>query len=130
MGSKFLKVTGILMIIFGAISIVVSIIALMGLGVLEALGAPMGLLWASGIIAFVGSIAQLVAGIIGVVNCDKPEKANSCIVWGMAVAAMSIIANVITLIGYPQNFSFVSVISGLLIPVLYLIGAFKNKQSN
>lgn len=130
MGSKFLKVTGILMIIFGAISIVVSIIALMGLGVLEALGAPMGLLWASGIIAFVGSVAQLVAGIIGVVNCDKPEKANSCIVWGIAVAAMSIIANVFTLIGYPQNFSFVSVISGLLIPVLYLIGAFKNKQSN
>ncbi|MDD5796018.1 MAG: hypothetical protein PUD24_03685 [Oscillospiraceae bacterium] len=130
MGSKFLKVTGILMIIFGAISIVVSIIALMGLGVLEALGAPMGLLWASGIIALVGSVAQLVAGIIGVVNCDKPEKANSCIVWGIAVAAMSIIANVFTLIGYPQNFSFVSVISGLLIPVLYLIGAFKNKQSN
>ena len=130
MGSKFLKVTGILMIIFGAIALVVSIIALLGLGMLEALGAPMGLLWASGIIALVGSVAQLVAGIIGVVNCDKPEKANSCIVWGIAVAAMSIIANVFTLIGYPQNFSFVSVISGLLIPVLYLIGAFKNKQSN
>ena len=69
------------MIIFGAISIVVSIIALMGFGVIEALGTPMGLLWASGLIALVGSVAQLVAGIIGVVNCDKPEKANSCIVW-------------------------------------------------
>ena len=66
MGSKFLKVTGILMIIFGAIALVTSIIAMLGLGVLEALGLPMGLIWASGIIALVGSVAEFVAGIIGV----------------------------------------------------------------
>ena len=79
MGSKFLKVTGILMIIFGAIALVVSIIAILGLGVLEALGAPMGLLWASGIISLVGAVAEFVAGIIGVKNWNKPEKANTCI---------------------------------------------------
>lgn len=128
MGSKFLKVTGILMIIFGSIALILSIVSLLGLGVLEALGAPMGLLWASGIIALVGSIAEFIAGIIGVKNWNKPEKANTCIAWGFAVAAMCIISNVFTLIGYPENFSIFSVFTGLVIPVLYLIGTFKNKK--
>ncbi len=128
MGSKFLKVTGILMIIFGSIALIIAIVALLGLGVLEAMGAPMGLLWASGIIALLGAVAEFVAGIIGVVNWNKPNKANTCIVWGIAVAAMCVISNIFTLIGYPENFNVFSLLTGLVIPVLYLIGAFKNKK--
>lgn len=128
MGSKFLKVTGILMIIFGSIALIIAIAALLGLGVLEAIGAPMGLLWASGIIALLGAVAEFVAGIIGVVNWNKPNKANICIGWGIAVAAMCVISNIFTLIGYPENFNVFSLLTGLVIPVLYLIGAFKNKK--
>ncbi len=128
MGSKFLKVTGILMIIFGSIALIIAIMALLGLGVLEAIGAPMGLLWASGIIALLGAVAEFVAGIIGVVNWNKPYKANTCIGWGIAVAAMCVISNIFTLIGYPENFNVFSLLTGLVIPVLYLIGAFKNKK--
>lgn len=102
--------------------------ALLGLGVLEAIGAPMGLLWASGIIALLGAVAEFVAGIIGVVNWNKPNKANICIGWGIAVAAMCVISNIFTLIGYPENFNVFSLLTGLVIPVLYLIGAFKNKK--
>ena len=128
MGSKFLKVTGILMIIFGSIALIIAIVALLGLGVLEAMGAPMGLLWASGIIALLGAVAEFIAGIIGVVNWNKPNKANTCIGWGIAVAAMCVISNIFTLIGYPENFNVFSLLTGLVIPVLYLIGAFKNKK--
>lgn len=128
MGSKFLKVTGILMIIFGSIALIIAIMALLGLGVLEAIGAPMGLLWASGIIALLGAVAEFVAGIIGVVNWNKPNKANTCIGWGIAVAAMCVISNIFTLIGYPENFNVFSLLTGLVIPVFYLIGAFKNKK--
>ncbi len=128
MGSKFLKVTGILMIIFGSIALIIAIMALLGLGVLEAMGAPMGLLWASGIIALLGAVAEFIAGIIGVVNWNKPNKANTCIGWGIAVAAMCVISNIFTLIGYPENFNVFSLLTGLVIPVLYLIGAFKNKK--
>ena len=128
MGSKFLKVTGILMIIFGSIALIIAIMALLGLGVLEAIGAPMGLLWASGIIALLCAVAEFVAGIIGVVNWNKPNKANTCIGWGIAVAAMCVISNIFTLIGYPENFNVFSLLTGLVIPVLYLIGAFKNKK--
>lgn len=128
MGSKFLKVTGILMIIFGSIALIIAIVALLGLGVLEAMGAPMGLLWASGIIALLGAVAEFVAGIIGVVSWNKPNKANTCIGWGIAVAAMCVISNIFTLIGYPENFNVFSLLTGLVIPLLYLIGAFKNKK--
>lgn len=128
MGSKFLKVTGILMIIFGSIALIIAIMALLGLGVLEAIGAPMGLLWASGIIALLGAVAEFVSGIIGVVNWNKPNKANTCIGWGIAVAAMCVISNIFTLIGYPENFNVFSLLTGLVIPVLYFIGAFKNKK--
>lgn len=128
MGSKFLKVTGILMIIFGAIALVIAIIALLGFGVLESIGAPMGLLWASGIIALLGAVAEFVAGIIGVKNWNKPEKANTCVGWGIAVAAMCVISNIFVLVGYPESFSVFSLFTGLVIPVLYLIGAFKNKK--
>jgi peptidoglycan/LPS O-acetylase OafA/YrhL len=128
MGSKFLKVTGILMIIFGSIALIIAIVALLGLGVLEAMGAPMGLLWASGIIALLGAVAEFIAGIIGVVNWNKPNKANTCIGWGIAVVAMCVISNIFTLIGYPENFNVFSLLTGLVIPVLYLIGAFKNKK--
>lgn len=128
MGSKFLKVTGILMIIFGSIALITSIVAMLGLGVIEALGVSTGLLWVSGIISLVGAVAEFVAGIIGVVNWNKPEKANTCIGWGVAVAAMCVISNVFTLIGYAENFSVISLVCGLVIPVLYLIGAFKNKK--
>ena len=33
-----------------------------------------------------GSVAELIAGIIGVKKCKKPEKATSCLVFGIIVA--------------------------------------------
>lgn len=126
-GSKFLKVTGILMIIFGAIGIVMSIFALIGVAALVALGAS-SILWLSAVIAVVGAVLELVAGIIGVSNAEKPEKAQTCLVWGCIVAGMSVLSNVITLCAYSESFSVFSLFTGLVIPVLYIIGALKNKQ--
>ena len=127
--SKFLKVTGILMIVFGAIALVMSIIAMLGLGVLSALGAPMGLIWASAIISLLGAVIEFVAGIIGVKNWNQPDKAKTCIGWGIAVIAFCVISNLFIIIGYPENFSIFSLFTGLVIPVLYLIGGFQNKNA-
>lgn len=133
-GSKFLKVTGILMIIFGAIALIVAIIAVAGLGLLASLAEsmgeeiPMGMLTVSAILALIGAVVQLIAGIIGVKNWAKPEKAGVCILWGIIVVALCVVSNVLTLIGYPENFSVLSVLTGLVIPVLYLIGGFQNKK--
>lgn len=126
-----LKVTGILMIIGGGISIILGIIAVLGVSlIVAALGAEeaaLGLLTFAAILALLGAIVSLVAGILGVANAAKPEKATVCIVFGILTAVFSVLGNVLTAAG-GGSFSAVNLILGLVLPVLYLIGAFQNKK--
>lgn len=90
-GSTFLKVTGILMIVFGAIALIVSIIAILGIAALAAFNDgtyDMTMLYVGGVFALISAVAEFVAGIIGVINAKLPHKANTCIVWGVVVAVM------------------------------------------
>lgn len=130
-GAGFLKVTGILMIIGGALGIIFSIIALLGIAALATLADAhyeLGMLYAAGGVALVGSIAQLVAGIIGVANSKKPEKAMTCVVFGVIVAVFNV-AGVILNVAGGGSFNFVSLITGLILPVLYIVGAYMNKKA-
>ena len=111
-GSTFLKVTGILMIVFGAIALIVSIIAILGIAALAAFND--------------GTYDMTMLYVGGVINAKLPHKANTCIVWGVIVAVMCIAGEIISMIGGSQ-FSVFSLICGLAIPVLYIIGAVKNK---
>ena len=81
-GRKFLKVTGILMIIGAAFGIIGGIIAMIGVGALAAVleTSAVGLMLAS-VLVLASAVFQLIAGIMGVKNCDKPEKAQTCLVW-------------------------------------------------
>lgn len=128
-GSKFLKVTGILMIVFGALALILSIVAAIGLAALVALDLNTWQYTLAVILMLVGSVFELIAGIVGVKNCKKPEKAGTCMVWGIIVIALSVLSNVLTLVGNPDNFSIVNLLTGLVIPVLYLIGAVMNKKA-
>ena len=127
-GRKFLKVTGILMIIGGAFGIIGGIIAMIGAGALAAVleTSAGGLMLASALI-LASAVFQLIAGIMGVKNCDKPEKAQSCIVIGVIVAILSVAGNVISNV-LGSDFNILSYATGLIIPVLYIIGAVKNKE--
>ena len=127
-GRKFLKVTGILMIIGGAFGIIGGIIALIGAGALAAVleTSAGGLMLASALI-LASAVFQLIAGIMGVKNCDKPEKAQSCLVMGVIVAILSVAGNVISNV-LGSDFNIINYATGLIIPVLYIIGAVKNKE--
>lgn len=127
-GRKFLKVTGILMIIGGAFGIIGGIVAMIGAGALAAVleTSAGGLMLASALI-LASAVFQLIAGIMGVKNCDKPEKAQSCLVMGVIVAILSVAGNVISNI-LGSSFDILSYAIGLIIPVLYIIGAVKNKE--
>ena len=127
-GRKFLKVTGILMIISAAFGIIGGIIALIGAGALAAVleTSAGGLMLASALI-LVSAIFQLIAGIMGVKNCDKPEKAQSCLVMGVIVAILSVSGNIISNV-LGSDFNIFNYATGLIIPVLYIIGAVKNKE--
>ena len=127
-GRKFLKVTGILMIIGGAFGIIGGIVAMIGAGALAAVleTSAVGLMLASALI-LASAVFQLIAGIMGVKNCDKPEKAQSCIVIGVIVAILSVAGNVISNV-LGSDFNIFNYATGLIIPVLYIIGAVKNKE--
>ncbi len=127
-GRKFLKVTGILMIIGGAFGIIGGIVAVIGAGALAAVleTSAGGLMLASALI-LASAVFQLIAGIMGVKNCDKPEKAQSCLVMGVIVAILSVSGNIISNV-LGSDFNIFSYATGLIIPVLYIIGAVKNKK--
>ena len=127
-GRKFLKVTGILMIIGGAFGIIGGIVAMIGAGALAAVleTSAGGLMLASALI-LASAVFQLIAGIMGVKNCDKPEKAQSCLVMGVIVAILSVAGNVISNV-LGSDFNIFNYATGLVIPVLYIIGAVKNKE--
>ena len=127
-GRMFLKVTGILMIIGGGFGIIGGILAMLGAGALAAVleTSAGGLMLASALI-LASAVFQLIAGIMGVKNCDKPEKAQSCIVIGVIVAILSVAGNVISNV-LGSDFNIINYATGLIIPVLYIIGAVKNKE--
>ena len=130
-GATFLKVTGILMIIGGAIALILGFVAVAAVAALAYLsdGAiSSGLLYAASILTLISAVAELVAGIVGVVNSKKPEKAGACIVWGVIVAVLSVAGCILTAVG-GSSFPVVNLILGLVLPALYVIGALKNMNA-
>ena len=131
-GHVFLKVTGILMIIAAAFSIIVGVL-LDGISALAAgLGAASGLkfsFWAALFLTLVGGICQLIAGIKGIKHSKRSEKAGKLIAWGVIVAVFSILSIVLDL-SNGGDFSIVSVVTGVAVPALYILGAALNAKAD
>lgn len=79
--------------------------------------------------ALVCGIIELIAGINGVKHCNKPENAKKCITWGIIVIALAVISNVLEVIG-GGKFNVLSFVIGLIVPGLYIYGAFLNHKEN
>lgn len=129
-GCGFLKVTGILMIVFGSILVVMNGLAWLGVSALAAIGGAeidLGMMYIGVVLSFLGSIAELATGIIGVVNCNKADKAKLCLVWGVIVVVMTLLGNIIVPFAGGQ-FSIVNLIIGMIVPALFVLGAVKNSK--
>ncbi|WP_308754359.1 hypothetical protein [uncultured Anaerotruncus sp.] len=130
-GKTMLKVVSILYIIFSGISILLGLLALVGGGMIAAggdmMGAGVGAVAAiAGVVLIASSVFSLIVGIIGVKNCAKPEKAQVCFVLGIiliVLAAFSLISS------FGGDGNVFSALVGLVLPVLYTLGAYWNKQS-
>ena len=131
-GHKFLKSTGILMIVAAAFSIIAGVFV-GGLGVLAAgLGAASGLTfayWAALFLTLVGGICQLIAGIRGVRHSKRSEKAGKLIAWGVIVAVFSILSMVMNLVNGGE-FNGVNLLTGVAVPALYIYGAVLNSKAD
>lgn len=132
-GSKMLKVTGILMIIGGALALVIALIAVIGIAAAASLaagalgGGIVALAVIASILALLGGGIELAAGILGVKNWNQPAKAQSCIVFGAIIIALSVLSNILNLAS-GSEFNLFTLLLGLVLPVLYLIGAVQLKN--
>ena len=129
--NALLLVTGILLIIGGVISLIGSIIVLLAARVAVVLYAEqegVGLLVFAAVPLLLSAIVSLVTGILGVVNAGKPGKAKILIVFGILTALLSVLGNILTVVG-GGTFSVLSLITGLILPVLFLVGAFQSKKA-
>ena len=130
-GQKILMVTAILMLIGGVIAAVAGVAAVLGVSALAALSGSAegtGLLYASAMLVMVASVIQFVAGIKGIGACNAPQKAASCIKWGIAVAVLTILSLLLGIAGGGE-FSITSLVLNLLLPGLYVCGAMQMRGS-
>ena len=132
-GKKFLKVVGILLIVFGGLGIIGAITSFGAIEVADGLNdlvggsVSTGALWAAAIISLVNAILMLVAGILGIVNKEKPEKAKLLMIFGIALIVLQVVSMIMSIV--ISEFTASSVLSllvGLVLPVLFIIGAKKN----
>ena len=113
------------MIIGGAVTIILGIVALIPAFIFG------GLLIAASIILLIGGIIELITGIIGIKNCAKPEGAQKCLVWGIITLVFTVISLILTfVVGQSSIGSILStVVTGVAVPVLFIIGASLNKKA-
>lgn len=142
-GKTLLQVVGIILVVIGVLALLVSLINIAVLGMtgsgevgeimeqsLAAKGATMADYKASVYIMTAGALLNLVIGIIGIASCNKIQRAGICfvcgiilIVWQLGTDAYSAVTSGITGMG------IVSIIIGLILPLLYFWGALKNRQA-
>ena len=131
-GHKFLKATGILMIVAAAFSLFAGVFV-GGLGALAAgLGAASGLTfayWAALFLTLVGGICQLIAGIQGVKHSKRTEQAGKLVVWGAIVAVFSVLGIVMNQVNGGE-FNISAVLTGVAVPGLYIYGAVLNSKAD
>ena len=131
-GRMVLKITGILMIIAAAFSILAGIFV-GGLGALAAgLGAASGLTgayWAALFLTLVGGICQLVAGIQGVRYSQSSASAKTLILWGVIVALFNILGAALNTVNSGEV-SLTPILTGVAVPVLYIFGAAQSGKSD
>lgn len=129
-GHKFLKITGILMIIAAVFSILAGIFV-GGLGALAAgLGAASGLTfsyWAALFLTLVGGICQLIAGIKGIKYSKSSENSKKLIVWGVIVAVFSILGMVMNVVN-GSELNLTALLTGVAVPALYIYGSALNSK--
>ena len=85
-----------------------------------------GLFWFGLVVALIASVIEIIAGALGMKNWNDTSKAQLCMIFGGAVAALQLLANILISVAY--EFNFFSILSGLAIPVLYIIGAVMLKK--
>lgn len=74
------------------------------------------------VLIYAGALVELIASIVGMINCEEPSHSRPCIYWGIVTCLFCFAANIMQyIVGY--GVSSVVFITGFVLPLLYLFGA-------
>lgn len=131
-GSKLLKVTGIIMTVFGAIALLANLFSLIVALYIESsrlYGNSPTYYWTTLLLPLISSILYLFLGILGIKNWQNPEKSNICIIVDIIFILTILLGNIFSIvINSLSPFFYFSIITSLILPVLYLVAAFQLKK--
>jgi hypothetical protein len=119
-GKGILKVVSILFIVFGAIALVFSIIAVAGSFLLG------GLFILAALFSLAVSVLELVLGIVGLKKCGDPAQGGFFVTTGIILCVISLISLIIGIVS--SGFNFFGLI-GFVLPILYIVGGSMNKKA-
>ena len=133
-GQKYLKVTGVLMVIFGILGIIVYglLDLILGYAVIlnrESEGVSVIVI---GLLYLVWSVLYLVSGIYGIKNCASAEKAKTCYLLGTLSMIVIVFITMLQCLGQADIASIakqtVMTFITALVPSFYMYGAMLNSK--
>ncbi len=142
-GSMLLKVMSIIMIVGGIAGAVGSVLMGALSGVVTAVSENdavqqaakdagttttklTGLMWVATAVTVVAAVVEIIAGFKGKSNWNKPEMAKTLMIWGIICLAVSLIGNILFITS--DATSVISILTGLVVPVLYIVGTVQLKK--
>ena len=134
-GTTMVKVTGILLLVFGGIGVISSLISLFAFLIV-------------GLLGLLESGCAIAAGVLGVAYCRKREKAGVCLVLGCIVMALYLLGGIVGIV-YSRGLvtslfdsyyssavnagatigGIIGLILRLIVPGLYTLGAVMNMRN-
>lgn len=141
-GKGLLQVVGIILVVIavlGLFGLVMNIVTLSKMSsnsldpmmesIFEQAGLTQEMLLVSVILSAIQTVLYLIAGIVGIINCNKIEKAKICFVFGILLIVTVFGMQAYSILSAPFSMLNVfSLIIGLILPLLYFWGALKNRQ--
>lgn len=131
-GKNMLLAASIILLIGGIITVPFALFgmglgALFGLNQTAAAGELEFLFLTYSILTLCMGVFQIVAAIFGIANRKRPERAGACVGMGIALVAVAVFS--LILATWCQNFTVFLILS-LLLPLLYVGGAFQNRPAH
>lgn len=119
--NMMLFVVSIIMVVFGGIGAIMGLIALIGsFSMMNVVGSLAGRFIVASMITPITCGFQIFVAIVGIRNANKPFRGSFCFILGTIILALAAI-NVI--FGIVNGANIVMALIGLVLPVLYTIGA-------
>lgn len=140
-GALYLKIVGVILMIFSTISMFIYSLAAIGVSIitdnpkfmdmtsLSLASSNKSLTMVCLVLMAVLSLYGLFVGVVGVANSNKPERYQLTFILGIVLFVLQIFGGVVVFWFNGVSFSSaILTITGLLLPLLYIYGAYLNKR--